>query len=268
MADNFCDGSGFREAVCIDAARVYDSCSDKDCLRDLRVVFPEAIQRSVIDNATGVKVKNVSVLNVLIDVETLPFNKGFYAVNMTYYFEVTAEVTTPKSPCCTVVGFTTAEKKAILFGSDGNVRVFRSDREGEISENGNMPLAKVQVVDPICLSSCLVASRETPCPISIPDCICEYFKCACFGRQSPCSDDCATPSQDLYITLGLFSIILLERRASMLMPCIDFCIPDKDCSACSVSEQTPCELFEQIKFPTDEFFPPKLDFDTDCSCGC
>ena len=25
----------FKEAVCIDAMRVYDSCSDKDCLEDL-----------------------------------------------------------------------------------------------------------------------------------------------------------------------------------------------------------------------------------------
>ena len=29
----------FKEAVCIDASRVYDSCGDKDCLEDLRVYF-------------------------------------------------------------------------------------------------------------------------------------------------------------------------------------------------------------------------------------
>ena len=28
---------GFREAVCLNAGRVYDSCSSKDCLEDLRV---------------------------------------------------------------------------------------------------------------------------------------------------------------------------------------------------------------------------------------
>lgn len=32
----------FKEAVCIDAMRVYDSCSDKDCLEDLRVLLPAA----------------------------------------------------------------------------------------------------------------------------------------------------------------------------------------------------------------------------------
>ena len=29
-----------KEAVCIDGLRIYDSCSDKDCLEDLRVYFP------------------------------------------------------------------------------------------------------------------------------------------------------------------------------------------------------------------------------------
>ena len=69
--------AAFKEAVCIDAGRIYDSCSDKDCLTDLRVLFPEAIQRSIVDAATSAKIRNVTVLNVLIDVETVPFNKGF-----------------------------------------------------------------------------------------------------------------------------------------------------------------------------------------------
>jgi hypothetical protein len=150
MAENMTADFGtcdFKEAVCIDAGRIYDSCSDKDCLSDLRVLFPEAIQRSVIDIATSAKIKKVTVLNVLIDVENVPFNKGFYSVDMTYYFEVTAEVTTPQSPCVTVVGVAVASKKAILFGSDGNVRIFESNGDGEVVENNNMPTAKVQVVD-------------------------------------------------------------------------------------------------------------------------
>ena len=270
MEDNFCaDNSLFKEAVCIDTGRIYDSCSDKDCLTDLRVLFPEAVQRSVIDTATSARVKNVTVLDVLIDVEALPFNRGFYAVNMTYYFEVTAEVTTPQSAPCTVTGVATAEKKAILYGSDGNVRVFRSDVScGEVNENSNLPVAKVQVVDPICLDCTLKTACPTTAPVSIPDCICEYFKCCCFGRRGDGSVDSYATAQDLYVTLGLFSIVLLERRVSMLVPCYDFCIPDKDCSASSPSEQTPCELFEQIKFPTDQFFPPRLELDSDTNCGC
>ena len=32
-----CHPNAITEAVCIDTARVYDSCADKDCLSDLRV---------------------------------------------------------------------------------------------------------------------------------------------------------------------------------------------------------------------------------------
>ena len=269
MAENFTAdfGSDFKEAVCVDAARVYDSCSDKDCLRDLRVLFPEAIQRSIIDIATSAKIKSVTVLNVLIDVENVPFNKGFYSVDMTYYFEVTAEVTTPQSPCVTVVGVATAEKKAILFGSDGGVRSFDSVSCGELHENNNMPTAKVQVVDPIVLTSKLAPVCEPCIAIKIPDCICSHFKTCCFGRGSDHS--CEGTSQELFVTLGVFSIVQLTRRVQMLVPCYDFCIPDKECSTTAPTPESPCEIFSRLNFPTDQFFPPRLDID-ECNhhCGC
>ena len=40
----------FKEAVCIDAGRVYDSCCDRDCLEDLRIYFTECGQ-SIVENA-------------------------------------------------------------------------------------------------------------------------------------------------------------------------------------------------------------------------
>lgn len=272
MAENMAADFGtcdFKEAVCVDAGRIYDSCSDKDCLSDLRVLFPEAIQRSIIDIATSAKIKNVTVLNVLIDVESVPFNKGFYSVDMTYYFEVTAEVTTPQSPCVTVVGVAVASKKAILFGSDGCVRTFESTSNGEIVENNNMPTAKVQVVDPICLGSKLCPACEPCAAVKIPDCICSHFKTCCFGRSADYTIDSAANAQDLFVTLGLFSIVQLQRQVQMLIPCYDFCVPDKECSSTAPTQQTPCELFSHIKFPTDQFFPPRLDLDDEgSSCGC
>lgn len=267
MAENtageFC--TAFKEAVCIDAGRIYDSCSDKDCLTDLRVLFPEAVQRSVVDTAASAKVKNVTVLNVLIDVENVPFNKGFYSVDMAYYFEVTADITTASAANVTVSGVAEAHKKAILFGSDGNVRVFSNEGNTTVMENNDMPTARVQTVDPICLSSKLVVACEPTCAVKIPNCIAEYFKTSCFGRCDDYTIDAAETHKDLYVTLGLFSIIQLERRVQMLVPCYDFCVPDKDCS--TNTTDSPCDLFSQIKFPTEQFFPPKLDLSDD-SPGC
>ena len=265
-------GTAFKEAVCIDSGRIYDSCSDKDCLTDLRVIFPEAIQRSIIDAATSAKIKKVTVLDVLISVQPLNFNRGFYSVDLTYYFEVTAEVSTKTSPACTVVGVATAEKKAILFGSEGGVRVFSSETNGQLNENSNMPTAKVQVVDPICLGSRLSpACDKTCCAVKLPESICGYFKCTSFGRSPEYNIDSAASAQDLFVTLGLFSIILLERRVQMLVPCYDFCMPDKDCSQSTAQvNDNPCEVFSHIKFPVNEFFPPRLEIEDeqDGNCCC
>ena len=82
-----CSCSCFKEAVCIDAERIYDSCSDKDCLEDLQVFFSDKTQ-PIIDKAASIKCKKVKVLNVCVDVESVPFNKGFYSVDMTFYFLV------------------------------------------------------------------------------------------------------------------------------------------------------------------------------------
>ena len=44
-------------------------------------------------------------------------------------------------------------------------------------------------------------------------------------------------------------------RLNDMIPAYDFCVPDKESQTAA---DDPCTLFQKIKFPTDEFFPPKL----------
>ena len=105
------DLSNIKEAVCIDAYRVYDSCSDKDCLSDLRVYFSQEAQE-LIDGATNVRLKDADIINVYIDLEPVPFHKGFYSVDMTYFFEVELEVyAAPKSIATVAKGLSIFNKK-------------------------------------------------------------------------------------------------------------------------------------------------------------
>ena len=154
MADNYgninpneadCSGN-FKEAVCIDAQRIYDSCGDKDCLEDLRVYFTECGQ-SIIDQASNVRMRNVDVIMAYVDLEPVPFQKGFYSVDMTFFFGVSLSCyTSPLSPSVPVEGLATFSKKVILYGSEGNVKVYTSDltRSDDCRVN-NMPKASVQV---------------------------------------------------------------------------------------------------------------------------
>ena len=58
----------------------------------------------------------------------------------------------------------------------------------------------------------------------------------------------------IYVTLGQFSIVRLERDSQLLIPVYDYCMPNKECS--NGSSEDPCGLFRNIQFPTNEFFPP------------
>jgi len=69
----------------------------------------------------------------------------------------------------------------------------------------------------------------------------------------------------VYVSLGLFSIVKLQRDVQLLIPAYDFCVPDKECQ--TSTESNPCELFEKLNFPVDEFFPPTKN-GNESSCGC
>ena len=250
---------GIKEAVCIDTNRVYDSCADKDCLSDLRLLFTERAQ-CVIDAATSIKVRGAQVINTIINVDPVQFNRGCYSVDITYFFRVYIDVCTAAgvSPQ-TVSGLTSFSKKCILFGSEGNVKVFTSDSSNEhcgnpLGYNSTAPRAKVQVVDPITLDARLCKVSECRCCCCMPECGIPECICASFD-----GDFAHGGGQNaVVVTLGLFSIVQLERDVQMLIPAYDFCVPTKECC---IDSPDPCDTFKRINFPVEEFFPPHCKAD-------
>ncbi|WP_243577955.1 hypothetical protein [Clostridium minihomine] len=257
-------GTGcFKEAVCIDAMRIYDSCSDKDCLEDLRVYFTPDRQQ-MINEAATVRIKNIEVITVYLDLEAVPFNKGFYSVDMTFFFDVALDVyCSPTSGPVQVNGISVFNKKVILYGSEGNVKMFSSDcglddLEVQPWSCRALPKATVQVAEPVGLSA-----KVCDCPVHSCDICCRIPDCICRRYGSDFLMDGV--NRTVYVTIGIFTIVQIVRNVQMLIPAYDFCIPEKECVATS---DDPCELFRRIEFPTDEFFPPKAG---DCGCedrGC
>ncbi len=273
MSDNrSCPNRKIREAVCIDTNRVYDSCADKDCLANLRVYFPSAAQ-AVVDEAINVRVRDADVLNCIIDVERVPFNRGCYTCDITFFFRVTVDAYTQGSMNPTAIsGISTFSKKCVLYGSEGNVKVFSSEFTSDGSDDqfiptNTNPRARVQVAEPIALDAKLCRPDECCCNLSntsfsLPRCITRAFTDEfpedLFIRQT---------EQAVAVTLGIFSIVQLERDVQMLIPAYDFCIPSKECN-CNTDD--PCDAFRKINFPVDEFFPPNaenINNDSD-GCGC
>lgn len=248
------------EAVCIDTKRIFDSCVSKDCLEDLRVTFFGNSQR-LIDDAVTVKTRDCDITAVSIDVEEVPFNRGYYSVDITFYFKLRFD--TYSAPCTTpqvAVGYTSFSKKCILFGSEGNVKIFTSDALNdnldcpEAPQYSN-PTAKVQAVDPVVLETNVV----DVCDCSIP--YVTSFPRSVLNNIGDASI-LANSARAVLVTLGLFSIVQMERDSQILIPAYDYCIPDRECNC---STQDPCETFRDIEFPVEEFFPSDREDENGCS---
>jgi len=259
---------GFKEAVCINTTKVYDTCKDKDCLEDLRVYFDRNNQE-IIDRAINVKIRKAEILWIYIDLEEVPFNRGFYTVDAKYFFKVTLDAFCGVSRPVEVKGLATYDKKVILFGSEGSAKTFTSNyRPDGLDPNpirsNNNPKAVVEVVDPIALGVKLVekCDKHIGCctdVCSVPDAILREFEGELLDSNV---------EKMVFVTLGIFSIIKIVRDVQLLIPAYDFCIPEKECVS---SEEDPCRLFRSIRFPTEEFFPPEsiqVSDDRRRGCGC
>lgn len=242
-----------REAVCIHTKKVYDSCRDKDCVEDLRV-YPTRSSQAILERATSVKCRSIELLWIQLDVEAVPFNRGFYTVDAKYYYRVTADAFCGLGRPQEVYGLASYDKRVLLFGSEGNAKVFSSQTvlgsmDPQSLMNGNMPNAVCEIVEPLCLGLKLkecCCDGEVLAMTEVPDVIQR-----CFDDELVLCGD----TKRMYVTLGQFSIIRLERDTQLLMPAYDFCVPEKECCP-GGCEEDPCELFSRINFPVDEFFPP------------
>ena len=246
-----------QDAVCIDAGRVFDSCADKDCFEDLRVYFNERDQQ-LIDAATSARVRKIDVLTVNVEMESLPFNRGYYSCDLTYCFEVTVELCCGRGqPSSAVRGIATVPKKVILYGSEGNIRTFCGEvkenfcEESDSRESKSMPKCCVQVAEPVLLGARL-ADNCVCKPCTVPECC----LCCCGGLCQPTKD-----GQSLLISVGVFSIVQLIRHMQMLVPVYDYCMPCKECTPAGCGESA-CEAFSRLSFPVEEFFP------RDHGCNC
>jgi len=243
-----------REAVCVHTKKIFDSCRDKDCIEDLRVYLTRSSQEAV-DRAVSVKAGCAQLLYAYIDVEPVTFNRGFYTVDVRYYYRISADAFVGTVRPVEVTGLAVFDKRVILFGSEGNAKIFSSEmRAGEpdpqMMQRSNTPIAVVEAVDPIVLDARIMdccCKRDCDCDL----CEIPTFVGDCFGGELSSGDD----SRRIYVTLGQFSIVRLERDTQLLVPVYDYCMPDKEC-ACGDGCEDPCALFRNISFPVGEFFPP------------
>lgn len=251
-----CSPDDLQQAMSIHTRKVTDSCRDKDCIEDLRVYLTTGSQQ-ILDNAAGAKVRCAELLYAYIDVEPVAFDRNHYCIDVTFYYRILADAMIGSTRPATLYGLSVFTKRAVLCGEDSRAHIFRSDTvlggsDGTTRLSFNRPTAVVEVLEPMVLSSrvrdvCNCSGNDV---IQVPGFIREMF------------DEDLVQSGDqhrLFVTLGQFSIIRLERDAQLIVPVLDYSIPTKECCDSPGCAEDPCELFSRIPFPTQQFTPTGCD---------
>lgn len=256
MADNrACSSNCGKETVCIDVNRVLDSCRDKDCFSDVRV-FVTDLGQELIDKSSAIRVKCTKIVGVNIDTEPVQFNKGFYQILIRLYVKLVFEGCVCAGRAQEFEGIAVCDKKVILYGSEGNVNIFKSCPTCQFCENPpegsattNLPTVVLETVDPVVLSICTACKECTRCCCAIgdiPENVCEFVN----GVLTEGYEGC----KNLYVTLGFFSVVRIERPGQYLVQATEYSVPEKTCPP--VCDEDPCALFEKMAFPVNEFSPP------------
>ena len=249
-------------STCIDVNKIFDSAKDKDCIEDLKVYLgPEG--QEFIDNASNIRTKCAEVLWASISVSDVAFNKGYYSVDVRYYFRLCFEACV-MGRAREFCGIAVYDKQVVMYGGEGNVSVYTSDTinnsvcadlpASAFTNNPvNTPKVVLEVAPPIVLSVKL-ADRNCSCGCcccsmdQIPENLCQ--SCGC----TPIPEDMGIKC--LYVTLGLFSLIRIERPVSLLINSAEYCIPNRQSSVLSDNTSDPCTIFKNMSFPTCDFYPP------------
>ena len=265
MSDNCrdilrCDPQDLQQAMSIHTRKITDSCRDKDCIEDLRVYLTRGSQ-TLLDAAAGAKVRCAELLYTYIDVEPVAFDRNHYCIDVTFYYRILADATIGASRPAALYGLAVFTKRAVLCGEDSRAHIFTSDTrfcgaDGPSRYHANYPTAVVEVLDPMILSSKVRevcdCNRTEEMALQVPGAIASMF------------DDelvLAGEKRRLYVTLGQFSIIRLERNAQLIVPVLDYAIPTKECCEGLGCTEDPCEMFSRIPFPAQQFAP------SGCDCG-
>ncbi|MBE6596510.1 MAG: hypothetical protein E7641_02460 [Ruminococcaceae bacterium] len=281
MADNkysCCNPQGGssprNEMVCIETNRILDSCRDRDCFEDVKVILTD-FGNDIINRTTNVRAKNACISWTYIGIDPVKFNRGFYSVTIKFYVKITFEACLCGGRSQEFEGVAVLEKKVILYGSESNVSIFKSNPDASdycalpepCCAGKNVPIAIVEVVDPIILGTKIREPGDNCCCCC---CCCGDIPDHVVAGISGTLNDCGSEDRYLTVSIGIFSVVRIVRPAQYLINATEYCVPDKECIA--AEDDNPCSLFRSMDFPTSEFCPPSYshhrDNDKGGKCSC
>lgn len=246
-----CPAQEPREPVRIHTSQIEDACIDKDCIEDLRV-YLTAPGQTALESAVNARARSAELLHVYIDVAPIAYNPGHFTADLSFFYRISGEAMSGITRPTPLEGLAVFTKRVVLYGGETRTKIF-SSRENELLPDAlyqtHTPDCVVEAVDPMVLSSRVAESGEcsgagTP---EIPPAVQALFS----------EEPVLSGGRLLYVTLGQFSTVRMERGTQLLVPALSYAMPDRSCSDDPGTPDEPCDLFAQVDFPTQAFYPER-----------
>ena len=84
------DFGNVQESVCVTVRKIMDACRDQNCLENVPV-YLTAESQQILESADSVKARSAELLYADVDVEPVPYQDGYYSVDISYYYRVIAD---------------------------------------------------------------------------------------------------------------------------------------------------------------------------------
>ena len=154
-----------------------------------------------------------------MDLEPVPFNKGFYSIDMTFSSSMSAWMYIPCQLAAQLLsgGISVFNKKVILFGSEGKVKMFSSDLncddvDTQLTSGRVLPKATVQLQNRSAFLRVFVIVRwDVAIPVA-------GFRTASASVLAASLE--TNTCRNVYVTIGVFTIVQIVRNVQMLIPCL------------------------------------------------
>ncbi|MCD8142654.1 MAG: hypothetical protein LUD83_05190 [Clostridiales bacterium] len=164
------DYQEIHESTCVHTQKIYDSCQAKDCMEGVRF-YPTMPSVPVLNAASSLKNGRAELLYVLLTVEPVGLGRGFYTIDMRFFYKITVEAVVNCTQTIHICGLAFFDKRSVIFGSEGGAKTFTSTgscaqlEDGALAAGDSLPTAVIEAVDPILLAMKLVDGyRLAPSP--------------------------------------------------------------------------------------------------------
>lgn len=88
--------------------------------------YPTATAQSVLSTAQGLRGGSAELIYTFVDVEPVNFNRGYYTVDMHFFYRITLQALNGSTRYTEIEGLATFDKRVVLFGSESGAKIYSS----------------------------------------------------------------------------------------------------------------------------------------------